>query len=663
MSLLYPSPLDSSEQQIRLLSLESTDPTPAWKLHTVTLEPNLHFAALSYVWGDKSHTTNISVNNTLIPVTTNLAAALQHVHRYWSYEFPTKDPSTFRIWIDFLCIDQSNTLERSSQVLLMPKVYTSAALVLGWLGDHGPDNNHELKLATLAVKVLGDAFRSRKWDPEKLSSDLSWLSENAALIQAPVCDKLWNGLRFLGSLPYWNRIWILQENVLARTVLYISPNAMIEKSTLMSVCLMVSQALGLEFERRDVQKPEAVPDHIWFKFRPPESTEFSEIREIVRFWTAATVYGERSDAGSVKERMEASLQISEFGGTLLASDERDHIYGLLGLNDLPIRVDYSQETKVRDVYVEYCRVVLDMLREMDKRSYIFLRDAGVGVFNNNEDLPSWAPNFPERATGEPTLIFGAKLRLVYLEPKIPFASLSGPVLSLAVVRIQSLERRGGSPTLKNLTEEGEVRNWCQDFVLRHESYPNQKIPALWVLFLVAMRMQGLVFDTSTMLLLQHFVGSLKYAIPNTSTERPRVQFARHMKTPEVKGISVGVELDGSQNPAFMNWVSPDIAFDNPSQSLENRMFEVRARLVFLLRRNYNARLFETDGGFLGMGPKLCEQGDIICLVDGYEDLVLLRKLGERYQYVGPCMVLGVSSAYIKNQLAAGEFEVETIELI
>ncbi|KIN07180.1 hypothetical protein OIDMADRAFT_22076 [Oidiodendron maius Zn] len=386
---------------------------------------------------------------------------------------------------------------------LMPKIYTSASLVLGWLGNQ---DNMELMPAGLAIKILGDAFRSRGWDP----------------------------------------------------------------------------LLGHELAIRNTQKPESVPDHIWFKFRPPESTEFTGIRNITRFGAASALHMSQSTAATVNDRVTTSLHISEIGGTLLATDPRDHIYGLLGLCSLPI------------------------------------------------------------------------------QPRIPFASLSGPILSLAVVRFRSLERIGGCPTLKNL-KEGEVKTWCQAFVLRHPSYPNQTIPALWVLFLVAMRMQALVFDTSTVLLLQHFILSLQYAVPEHNAQRIRPPHT--IRTPEVKGLSVGVRLDGSHNPEFTIFVSPDVGYQTPGQSLEKRMFEVKARLVLVLERKINSRLFETDGGFLGMGPKYCEQEDIVCLVDGYEDLVLLRKSSDRYQYIGPCMVLGLSSTYIKNQLGAGKLKVEIVELV
>ncbi|KAK0130053.1 hypothetical protein ONS96_000590 [Cadophora gregata f. sp. sojae] len=79
---------------------------------------------------------------------------------------------------------------------------------------------------------------------------------------------------------------------------------MIERSTLMNVCLMVSQVLVQELEMRNVQKPESVPDRILFKFRPPDSTELTGIRDIVRFCTVSIVYSEQCEATTAKDRLE-----------------------------------------------------------------------------------------------------------------------------------------------------------------------------------------------------------------------------------------------------------------------------------------------------------------------------------------------------------------------
>jgi Heterokaryon incompatibility protein (HET) len=60
------------------------------------------------------------------PVTANLEVALRHL-RHKSVE---------RIlWIDAICIDQSNIEERNQQVPLMKAIYSNTEAVRAWLGD------------------------------------------------------------------------------------------------------------------------------------------------------------------------------------------------------------------------------------------------------------------------------------------------------------------------------------------------------------------------------------------------------------------------------------------------------------------------------------------------------------------------------------------------
>jgi Heterokaryon incompatibility protein (HET) len=53
----------------------------------------------------------------------------------------------FTIWIDALCINQSDIQERNSQVLIMHKIYASAGFVIAWLGsDEDPALGQTLPL-------------------------------------------------------------------------------------------------------------------------------------------------------------------------------------------------------------------------------------------------------------------------------------------------------------------------------------------------------------------------------------------------------------------------------------------------------------------------------------------------------------------------------------
>ncbi|KAI9155639.1 Heterokaryon incompatibility protein [Paramyrothecium foliicola] len=105
---------------------------------------SLSFAALSYAWGDPANTMQIRVDNQLFGVTTNLEiymrkAATTSGHIEDEY-----------LWIDALCIDQSNITERNAQVQRMGAIYAHARQVIVWLGLGG----HHLSWGTERIRDL-----------------------------------------------------------------------------------------------------------------------------------------------------------------------------------------------------------------------------------------------------------------------------------------------------------------------------------------------------------------------------------------------------------------------------------------------------------------------------------------------------------------------------
>lgn len=90
------------------------------------------------------------------------------------------------LWVDSLCIDQGNVSERNHQVRLMSQIYSQASFVLVWLGEHA-DGSHNV--ITCARRMLGTKNRTRKEELTKLL-----------------------------SRPYWTRLWVVQEILLARSI-------------------------------------------------------------------------------------------------------------------------------------------------------------------------------------------------------------------------------------------------------------------------------------------------------------------------------------------------------------------------------------------------------------------------------------------------------------
>jgi hypothetical protein len=91
------------------------------RLRAVSLDDQPSFKAISYVWGDAQHKRGITVDGQSFFVTQNLFRGLQRI----------RDPATkLTIWVDALCINQTDSDERREQVQLMRAIYTSANEVL-----------------------------------------------------------------------------------------------------------------------------------------------------------------------------------------------------------------------------------------------------------------------------------------------------------------------------------------------------------------------------------------------------------------------------------------------------------------------------------------------------------------------------------------------------
>lgn len=92
---------------------------------------------MSYVWGNDDLVDRIEANGRALWITETLFSALSHL-RYLDQD---------RIlWIDAICIDQANNVEKSSQVQAMGEIFRSAKQVifLAWQAYSRGDASHKL---------------------------------------------------------------------------------------------------------------------------------------------------------------------------------------------------------------------------------------------------------------------------------------------------------------------------------------------------------------------------------------------------------------------------------------------------------------------------------------------------------------------------------------
>lgn len=91
-----------------------------------SIEP---YAAISYTWGDNSARAEIVINMIRVTIPYNTELALRYLH-----DESTGPGQRNLIWIDAICIDQSNNGERSDQVGIMSEVFARAHKVLAFSG-------------------------------------------------------------------------------------------------------------------------------------------------------------------------------------------------------------------------------------------------------------------------------------------------------------------------------------------------------------------------------------------------------------------------------------------------------------------------------------------------------------------------------------------------
>lgn len=109
------------EDQFEELELALEGSVISCTLQTVSLLAKPAFLALSYTWGDPKIRKSITVDGKSSQITQNLWDALYHIR---------KDHEEVTIWVDALCINQTDFEEKNSQVPLMKHIYQMATGVL-----------------------------------------------------------------------------------------------------------------------------------------------------------------------------------------------------------------------------------------------------------------------------------------------------------------------------------------------------------------------------------------------------------------------------------------------------------------------------------------------------------------------------------------------------
>ena len=168
--------------------------------HCITSAPK--YEAISYVWGDPTETCNITCSGQHLSITRNLYQALRR--------FRLADQQR-TLWADAICINQEDPNERAAQVLIMGKIFSQARLVLIWLGE-------ETTLDSEGLDALSQLDRHLPSPPATVG-DINALRTPQFLYRAlqSIPRSSWLQIGYLLSRPWFRKIWVIQEVVMAHS--------------------------------------------------------------------------------------------------------------------------------------------------------------------------------------------------------------------------------------------------------------------------------------------------------------------------------------------------------------------------------------------------------------------------------------------------------------
>lgn len=132
----------------------------------------------------------------------NLATALRHL-RYQDKERV--------LWVDAICINQNDNIERATQVLRMSSIYQDCSRVVIWLGPE----KHDIGLLFSELAHIGsqiDKTTNGLIMSTPDTTDFSWWQSN---VPVSFSDEVWSAMKKLGDKSWFHRLWTVQEAIMA----------------------------------------------------------------------------------------------------------------------------------------------------------------------------------------------------------------------------------------------------------------------------------------------------------------------------------------------------------------------------------------------------------------------------------------------------------------
>jgi hypothetical protein len=550
------------------------------------------YTALSYTWGAQIFDGTIECDGHQKAITKSLEAALRN--------FRKPDRSAV-MWIDQICIDQENSMEKEKQIPMMGKIYQHAWNTVIWLGESSPSSDS-------AIQLLEDAsvrlqLRMDDIDP----TDFERLG-------LPKPDsEIWHALWNLLSRPWFTRLWIIQEVILSRNLWVTCGDSLITWDNLSNSCIHFSTC--------------GISQWLQQHFLDSSSTSGPvDICKAIMDLSLTKSHHEGHEYGLSLFRLLVETRYAQ------CYDSRDKIYGLLAV------CRNSDRTAVRTSYApgftaaELCRD-MTVHHLADNLGGLRLTSVLTSVDHDSPDLPSWAPDW-RRPRETTALGYSTSAQSIY-SPNGRFQPKNGQTdYTLNSQKKNELQARGIffdtlvktsdlfiDPDLTYLNPTTDNKTLLEFFrfasQLQYYPAPNTIFSAFWHTLVAGKDASGRLKCPSSF---AEIVSLLLDVSTGLSPSLPGQTYSARQRRPKGKGRLELVNL--------------------ASRAAGKTFQEVHTAMKLAVK---NRKLGITEKGYLGLFPRHAEVGDGLYVLNGCHIPFLLREVDGvgRFRLVGECYVYGI----------------------
>jgi len=620
------------------------------------IDDSLPYDCLSYTWGSPGGNTSIELQGNVLAITKNLDVALRNIRSriHPSAEFTL-------IWVDAICINQQDYLERNNQVGQMRQIYTHAERVIAYLGEDADDSQH---LASLFPTILGLWDRKSSPPPDTDFSIWNFIIkeeeyENFGL--PPANHTIWRAYAKFLNRPWFVRAWIVQEALLARHLVFICGSWSLPGFVLAHIVQSAARHLVAVSNSADTTDRNAIHHFILtLLIRPSEQEAMHSI---------------------------SLLDLLDMVGRVVATDPRDYLYAFVGISEEEQEQELSPryDLPVSETYKQFARFAVSH-GDGIKLLYAACKcDSG-------EHMPSWVPNLAGRKETSSMFFpdFGPASGLL-----TSYACAGGSsrnidlgefdTLLVQGYRVGIITRVVHHPSPQEHSRKGmiggpylQITEWLKSILdllpipRRRPKYsPRYSISSRFIETIANLLEEIGPYpsgESTEEVLWRTALKNQQKGLESEATEEEHQSFIsfcfmnaflsatrnkrKLMIDEAVKRLTSQIVLDRSGEPISESDMF-SIFLEHTTTMAERFMDDVMMAVG-------DGRLFTTTAGYIGQAPHEAQEGDIVVVFNGAPTPFIMRPLGTSLRLICPCYVHGLMKGEALNSQS---FKAEVIKIV